>query len=247
MAAAVLRRLGRGACCRSAGSPALRLEVPPRSGWRARARWWWLLWALSTRRSSSGLGPDELAAALAAETEELGIAAGPQDRVVQSHGGLVMMDFAPPWCPWRWSELDPALLPPLFVAWRHDTAAHSGDYHRSCAAGTTRATGSVPALPRAAGGSGKRRAGRAVGGRRREFGRCVDGSFDERRAMGPLEPDHVAMIELARAPGASANYAGSGGAIVGTLPPGASCRGRGCRREAAPCLPLPGNPANTAS
>jgi hypothetical protein len=39
--------------------------------------------------------------------------------------------------------------------------------------------------------------------------------------MGPLAPEHVEMIELARELGAAANYTGSGGAIVGTIPSGA--------------------------
>ena len=34
-----------------------------------------------------------------------------------------------------------------------------------------------------------------------------------------LDPRHEAMVHAARGAGASANYAGSGGAIVGTLPP----------------------------
>ena len=59
-------------------------------------------------------------------------------------------------------------------------------------------------------------------------GRCItypgeldklDASFDERSALLELDPRHVAMVRAARAAGASANYAGSGGAIVGTLPP----------------------------
>jgi glucuronokinase len=59
-----------------------------------------------------------------------------------------------------------------------------------------------------------------VAGDRREFGRCMDGSFDVRSEMAGLEPGHVRMIELARSLGAAANFAGSGGAIVGTMPPG---------------------------
>jgi glucuronokinase len=47
------------------------------------------------------------------------------------------------------------------------------------------------------------------------FARCVDASFDARRRMLSLDQRHVEMIECARAAGASANYTGSGGAIVG--------------------------------
>ena len=56
------------------------------------------------------LDPVEVAElALAVETEELGIVAGLQDRVVQAYGGLVFMDFGEP----RYESLDPRLLPPL--------------------------------------------------------------------------------------------------------------------------------------
>jgi glucuronokinase len=48
----------------------------------------------------------------------------------------------------------------------------------------------------------------------RAFARCVDASFDARRRMLSLDQRHVEMIECARAAGASANYTGSGGAIV---------------------------------
>ena len=59
------------------------------------------------------LEPDELAAmALAVEAEDLGIAAGPQDRFVQAHEGLLYMDFAG--AQTRCEHLDPELLPPLF-------------------------------------------------------------------------------------------------------------------------------------
>jgi glucuronokinase len=51
------------------------------------------------------------------------------------------------------------------------------------------------------------------------FAAAVDASFDERAALLELDPRHEAMVHAARAAGASANYAGSGGAIVGTLPP----------------------------
>ena len=55
-------------------------------------------------------------------------------------------------------------------------------------------------------------------GDRAAFARAVDASFDERAALLDLDHRHVAMVRAARATGASANYAGSGGAIVGTLP-----------------------------
>jgi galactokinase/mevalonate kinase-like predicted kinase len=162
------------------------------------------------------LEPGELAEmVLAVEVEDLGIAAGPQDRYAQAHEGLVLMDFArarP-----RVERLDPALLPTLYLAWRPDAAEASHAVH-----GGLRDRAGHPAVR-----AGMRRladharAGRdaLLDGDRAAFAAAVDASFDERRALLDLDPRHVAMVEAAREAGASANYAGSGGAIVGTLPP----------------------------
>jgi glucuronokinase len=57
------------------------------------------------------------------------------------------------------------------------------------------------------------------GGDHAAFAAALDVSFDERAALLDLDPRHEAMVRAARSAGASANYAGSGGAIVGTLPP----------------------------
>jgi hypothetical protein len=50
------------------------------------------------------------------------------------------------------------------------------------------------------------------------FAACMDGSFDERRRIIQVDPLTIAMVDAARAAGAAANSAGSGGAIVGTVP-----------------------------
>src|SRR5919204_555965 len=89
---------------------------------------------------------DELARlALAVESEDLGIAAGLQDRMVQARETLVAMDFGghP-----VYEELDPALLPPLFVAWHPDAAAPSGVAHAELRARHER--GDPQARPRGA-------------------------------------------------------------------------------------------------
>jgi glucuronokinase len=53
-----------------------------------------------------------------------------------------------------------------------------------------------------------------LAGDRAAFAASVDASFDARAQMMELDERHVAMIELARTAGASANYTGSGGAIA---------------------------------
>jgi glucuronokinase len=164
---------------------------------------------------SHTLDADELAEmVLAVEAEDLGIAAGPQDRYAQAHGGLVLMDFSGATA--RVERLDPALLPPLFLAWRSDAAETSHAVH-----GGLRDRADEPevrsGMSRLAGHA---RAARdaLLAGDRAGFAAALDGSFDERAALLELDPRHVAMIDAARAAGASANYAGSGGAIVGTPP-----------------------------
>ena len=57
-----------------------------------------------------------------------------------------------------------------------------------------------------------------LAGDARAFAGAVDASYDERAALIDLDPRHGAMVHAARDAGASANFAGSGGAIVGTLP-----------------------------
>lgn len=167
------------------------------------------------------LEPVELARfALAVESEELGIAAGLQDRIAQSFGGLTFMEFAGDG---RFEPLRPSLLPPLVIAWRESTAAVSGIVHSDLrdrhARGEPAVIAAVDVLARSA------RAARAalLDGDRVAFARAVDATFDARRRLLPLDPRHVMMVECARAHGAAANYTGSGGAIV------AVCRDAGHR------------------
>ena len=152
--------------------------------------------------------------ALAAETD-LGIAAGLQDRVAQAYGGLTAMSFGDGTFAAR--AVDPALLPPLFVAWVPGSAAPSGTYHAALrerwTAGDPEVRSAMARLAQAA-----RDATAAV---EREdppaLAAAMDASYDLRAALGPLDPRHVALVRTAREVGLCANYAGSGGAIVGIV------------------------------
>ena len=163
------------------------------------------------------LAPVPLAhAALAAETEELGIAAGLQDRVCQAYGGLVAMDFASH----EYEPLAPELLPPLVLAWRADASEPSGVVHSDLrhrhAAGDAAVHDGMRELAQLA----ARARDALLCGDLATLHGCVDASFDVRRRIVALDPSHVRMVELLRAHGAAANYAGSGGAVVGPLPAG---------------------------
>jgi glucuronokinase len=151
--------------------------------------------------------------ALRIEVDDLGIAAGLQDRIAQTHHGLTFMDFGTPG-PATVHELDACRLPPLLVAWRPESGGHSGEVHAPLrdrhADGEPVVLEAMRSLMRAA-----HDAERAIGnGDHAALCTAVDASFDARQSMLALDPRHVEMIESARAAGAAANYAGSGGAIV---------------------------------
>jgi glucuronokinase len=148
--------------------------------------------------------------ALAVETEDLRIAAGLQDRLAQAHGGLLFMDFATG----RHEQLPHDALPPMLIAWRPDTAKDSGAVHAPLRDRFERGEPVVvEAMTELARHAHEARAA-LVSVDAAQLARCVDGSFDARRRILALDPRHVDMVECARACGASANYTGSGGAIV---------------------------------
>jgi glucuronokinase len=159
-----------------------------------------------------GLDPALLASvALAVEVEDLGIAAGLQDRVVQAYGGLVFMEFSGEG---RYERLDPDLLPPLVIGWRPDAAQESGSVHARLGArfnaGERAVVDGMAELAELA-----RTARAALLARNRgRFSHAVDSSFAVRRRLLELDPQHVEMVNTARSLGAGANYTGSGGAVV---------------------------------
>jgi glucuronokinase len=159
------------------------------------------------------LGADEMAAlALSIEVNDLGIAAGLQDRLVQCHGGLLFMDFSQPEP--RCESLDRALLPPLLIAWRLGAGEPSGIVHGDL---RTRYEAHDPAVVRCLAelGDCAREARAALrAGEIPKFSQAVNASFDLRRQIIDLQPAHTEMIDVARRAGAAANYTGSGGAIV---------------------------------
>jgi len=169
--------------------------------------------------------------ALAVETEELGIAAGLQDRVIQVYEGLVYMDFAKDRMAEKhgllcgaYEPLDPALLPPLYVAYSTQWGKPTEHVHGDLRARYNRAE---PAVVEAMG----RFADLTVQARQAILARdaarlaqLIDGNFDLRRSILRLPPRLIEMIERARRTGASAGFTGSGGAIIGTCPDEATFR-----------------------
>lgn len=154
--------------------------------------------------------------ALVAERDVLGIAAGLQDRVVQTLGGTVAMEFGAEYMGTMhgldvgsYRQLGP-LPGELVVAYRPGTSVDSGLVH---AGADQLADGFGFAMARAA--DAARDAADAIDCADLEaLGEAMDATFDARAAAFPLDPAHVEMITVARSNGASANYTGSGGSII---------------------------------
>ena len=161
--------------------------------------------------------PELLASlALAAERDVLGIAAGLQDRVVQSFGGTVAMEFGDA-AMHRIAGLEVGTYRPLgalpdglFVAYRPDTAGDSGAVHGA----VDPTDAAVKAAMQRAAVAARTAAAAIDAGDACALGAAMDQTFDQRAAVMDLDHRHVEMVEVARANGASANYTGSGGAVV---------------------------------
>jgi glucuronokinase len=161
--------------------------------------------------------------ALSVEVEELNITAGLQDRVIQVYEGLVYMDFAQDrmretngYRHGVYERLDPALLPPVYVAYKSDVSEPTEVFHNDIRGRYNRGDAVVvEAMTTFAGLAAEAREALLASDHER-LARLMDKNFDTRRSIYQLPPGQVEMVEEARKVGASAKFAGSGGAIVGT-------------------------------
>jgi glucuronokinase len=153
--------------------------------------------------------------ALACEAEELGITAGLQDRVVQSRGGLVFMDFDDTHpAGGEYTQLSERLLPPLVIAWLRDAGSDSGATHTDVRERFERgdrevidAMEEIAWLARAAREALENDDQAALGG-------LMVRNLAIRKQIYTLDPRHEELVETAAGLGLPANYTGSGGAIV---------------------------------
>jgi glucuronokinase len=114
-----------------------------------------------------------------------------------------------------YEQLDSAVLEDAYVAWCPGSKVVSSVFHselrRRFRSGDKETNSALHELAELA-----KQARTAIDRRNTaELDALVNANFDLRRRLGPLEPRHVRMVDVARAAGASANYSGSGGAITG--------------------------------
>lgn len=161
--------------------------------------------------------------ALSVETRELGITGGLQDRVIQCYEGLVSMDFSKDKMTSRngyecgvYEQLDPALLPPIYVAYCDEMGEPTEVIHNNLRQRYDRGDADVVAAMLTFANLARDARQALAKGDAAELGRLIDTNFDTRRSICKLHSGHIEMIERAREVGATAKFAGSGGAIIGT-------------------------------
>lgn len=159
---------------------------------------------------------------LSVENEELGIPAGLQDRVIQTYEGVVFMDFCQDHMKQaghgRYEELDPKLLPPLYVAFKsklgEGTEVPHNDIRKRWLAGDQE----VHDAMREWGSLAQQVRDLLLAGKGHAIAPLLNANFDLRRKIygDMMGLGNVQMVDTARSIGCSAKFTGSGGAIVGT-------------------------------
>jgi glucuronokinase len=159
---------------------------------------------------------------LAVENEELGIAAGLQDRVILVYEGMVYMDFAREreqiidgFKCYHYEPLDPERLPPLYLSYHPGLSEPTEIFHNEIRGRYDRGEPTVvDAMQHFAALAAAAREALLAGDVER-LAQLMNENFDTRRRIYNLPPWQLAMVEAARSCGASAKFAGSGGAIIG--------------------------------
>jgi glucuronokinase len=158
---------------------------------------------------------------LGAETQELGLTAGLQDRVIQAYGGLVYMDFNKEHLErhghGRYERLPVELLPPVYIAYRDELAKESSTAHvrvrELYELGDKKVVTTMAKIASLADTARQL----MEAGKHDELAAVVNRNFDLRAGIFQIRPADMEMVRTARATGASCSFCGSGGAVVGTF------------------------------
>lgn len=159
---------------------------------------------------------------LSIEKDELGIAAGLQDRVIQVYEGVVYMDFnrshehivSGLTC-YAYESLDPGLLPSLYLAYDNALSEPTEVFHNDIRGRFNRGDEKViNAMKHFAALTSQGRDALIIGDIK-HLGELIDENFNTRRSIYNIPHWQLNMVDTARACGASAKFVGSGGAIIG--------------------------------
>ncbi|KAI9493647.1 ribosomal protein S5 domain 2-type protein, partial [Zychaea mexicana] len=158
---------------------------------------------------------------LSVEVDELGIAAGLQDRVIQAYGGLVYMDFDRQFVEThgygKYEQLDTSLVPPLFLAYVA-RPEDSGKVHSTVKQRFLNGDPEITeAMARFASFTEQARHSLEQGDHH-AFAQLMTANFEQRRKTygdAVVGAANLRMVKLARQHRCVAKFPGSGGAVVG--------------------------------
>src|SRR5580700_860318 len=158
--------------------------------------------------------------ALETETRELGVPAGPQDRVIQVYEGLVYMDFAKKLMDslgvGEYERLDPALLPNVYLAYRTSLSEGTEVFHTNVRERWNSGDAQVRSAMEEWASYAHRGREALLKGNMADLGKLIDANFDLRANIYTISKGNLEMIETARSVGATSSFSGSGGAVTGT-------------------------------
>lgn len=156
---------------------------------------------------------------LKAETEELGINAGLQDRVIQVYEGCVFMDFDKEHLQkngfGKYDTIDSTLLPKLYLAYKVELGKVSGtvlnNIREKYDKGDSLVIDTLAELAEVA-EQGKEA---ILKKDYKTLNKLIDKNFDLRCKIMKISESNMELVMTARNCGASAAFSGSGGAIIG--------------------------------
>lgn len=157
---------------------------------------------------------------LETETRELNVSAGPQDRVIQVYEGLVYMDFQRELMESRgygiYESLDIGLLPKVYVGYRTSLSEGTEVFHNNIRGRWNAGEAVVVDAMNEWASYAEQGRNALLKGDHAKLGELINANFDLRTTIYQISEGNLEMIRRARSAGATANFAGSGGAIVGT-------------------------------
>jgi glucuronokinase len=154
-----------------------------------------------------------------AETKELGISAGLQDRVVQTYNTPIFMDFNKEQMDkfgyGKYEPFSASILPPLYLAFQTNLT-HVSTIHNDIRARWEKGEQKVIDTMEALANNASDGMDALKEQNWEKFDLCINRNFDLRASIYPIAEKNRQMIELARSIGATSKFPGSGGAIIGT-------------------------------
>lgn len=157
--------------------------------------------------------------ALKSEVEELGITAGLQDRVIQCYEGCVYMDFSRDLIEKQgygyYEPLDPRMLPKLYIAYKTDLSKVSGKVLNTIRERWEQGDPHVVGTLQNIAGVAEQGCDVIKNQDFKRLGELINQNFDYRTQIMTITDRNQALIDTARACGASASFTGSGGSIIG--------------------------------